>query len=120
MKGGPAGPKAETWKQNDAEHWPNWMKARRTWLRDASRDNSVFEEGTLTVKGDERWKVGMYCRITRGALVWECYIVGVTHTFAPFREYTTRLTFIRGTGFQQRSLLERNPSWAEGKRGPLS
>lgn len=118
IKGAPTGPKKETWKQNDAEHWPQWMKARRTWLRDASRDNSVFEEGSIIVKGDERWKAGMYARITRGALVWECYIVGVQNTFAPFREYTTRLTFIRGTGFWQRTLLERNPAWSEGKKGP--
>ena len=86
-------------------------------MRDSQRDNAVFEQGSITVKGDERWKAGTYARITRGSLVWECYIVAVQNTFSAYREFTTRLNFIRGTGFWQRTLLEQNPSWREGKRG---
>ena len=113
----PVSAKKTAWEANSLS-FQDWWAARLRWMRDANRDNVVLENGSMTVKGDENIRVGKYVAITRGQIEWEAYAVGVTHTFAPFQKYTTKIDFIRGTSFWARTLLERNPAWGEGKKGP--
>lgn len=112
----PVSARKEAWKANSTS-FQDWWAQRLRWMRDANRDNVVFENGGLTTKGDENIKIGKYVKVTRGQIEWEAYAVGVTHTFAPYQRYTTKIDFIRGTSFWSRTLLERNPAWSEGKSG---
>ena len=100
--------------------WPDWAKDRRKALVEMNCDNVVLENGTLTVKGNERIRAGKYLRLTRGDMVAEYYAQSVTHRFAPYQQYTTTVQFIRGTGFIERTRLTDSPYLHEGKQGVYS
>jgi len=58
---------------------------------------------------NERVKAGMFVEIRRGSgddLAAEIYAHQVTHTFTPFRDFTTSVAYDRGTGFVER--IQRN------------
>lgn len=79
-----------------------WIDRRREVLAKMNRDNVIFEQGTLRLRGNEAIKAGMYLRILRGAadeVASECYVSSVVHDFLPFGTFTTTVTFERGTGF---------------------
>lgn len=98
-----------------------WYQARARQLKLMNRDNSVFEEGTALVRGDESLVPGKYLRLTRGELVSESYIVSVAHTFTPMGAgWTSTLSLERGTGFLVRNQFVGSPMWAEGRKGPYS
>lgn len=83
-----------------------WIDGRRAVLAKMNRDNVIFEQGTLRLRGNEAIKAGMYLRVLRGAadeVVSECYISSVVHDFLPFGTFTTTVTFERGTGFIARA-----------------
>lgn len=83
-----------------------WIDRRREVLAKMNRDNVVFEQGSLRLRGNEAIKAGMYLRILRGAadsIVSECYVSSVTHDFLPFGSFTTTVSFERGTGFITRA-----------------
>lgn len=105
------------YKADRTQHYPDWILRRTQWCRDANRDNVCLEDGSLEIKGNEHVRVGRYLHITRGQLEWECYATEVTHTFAPYRAYTTSIEFIRGTCFWNRILAESSPVYLEGHRG---
>ncbi len=97
--------------------WPDWAKNRRKALVEMNCDNVVLEDGTLVLKGNERIRAGKYLRIKRGDITAEYYAQSVTHRFAPYRQYTTTVQFIRGTGFIERIRLTDSPYLHEGKQG---
>ena len=83
-----------------------WIDRRREVLAKMNRDNVLFEQGTLRLRGNEAIKAGVYLRILRGptdAVESECYATSVTHDFLPFGSFTTTVTFERGTGFIARA-----------------
>jgi hypothetical protein len=97
-----------------------WMQARGRQLMNLNRDNSVFVEGGAVVKGWEWLTPGKYLRITRGDIVAEYYIEGVTHNFAPLSTWTTQLRLIRGTEFKVRLASSGSPYVQEGFGGPYT
>jgi hypothetical protein len=92
-----------------------WNVQRMQELRAMNRDNSVWENGSAVVMGDENIKPGKYTPLTRGALTSSYYVTQVQHVFLPFRTWTTELTLERGTGFLVRNTYVGSPYWAEGR-----
>lgn len=86
---------------------------RRRQLALMNADNVVLEDGSMIIKGNENVKCGMYISITRGKMINQYYVVGVTHSFVPFQSFTTTVDFIRGTGFVGRNRLETAPHLLE-------
>lgn len=72
-------------------------------LKLTNQDNVVFETGSMVIAGNEKVKVGTNVRIQRGHATSLYYAQSVTHTFQPFKSFTTAVNFIRGTGFVNRS-----------------
>lgn len=89
-----------------------WARERRKLLADMNMDASVFESGTLRLRGNHNIKAGMYLQIFRGPnqfIMGECYAYTVTHEFNPFRGYITVVLFDRGTFFITRTRNGDNP-----------
>lgn len=80
----------------------NWITARRTALAASNKDNVVFETGTMRIAGNENVKAGSYLMVTHGNMTSAYYVVAVRHHFVPFGQYSTMVTFERGTGFIDR------------------
>ena len=80
-----------------------YMAIKRGRLAQANVDNALLESGTMVLKGNEKIKVGSYIFVLRGEFHAMYYVESVTHTFNPFRSFTTTVQFIRGTGFIARS-----------------
>lgn len=95
----------------------DWVQMRRLQLQALNQDNSVFEEGTLTCRGNEGIRPGMDLMIKRGGLEFDCYVQRVTQRFVPFRQFTTTVGFDRGTGFRSRSRLASSPYIGEIGKG---
>jgi len=95
-----------------------WMHHRRKVLGLMNRDNVVFENGTMELKGNERARVGKYLLLKRGAITSRHYVTGVTHEYAVLSHFKTSLSYIRGTGFYERAKAEDSPWLSEGRRGP--
>ncbi len=94
-----------------------WTKERRKAIVEMNCDNVLLEEGSMTVKGNERIRAGKYISLLRGTFGAEYYAETVTHKFAPYRQYTTIVQFVRGTGFIERARLTTSPWLKEGKQG---
>ncbi|WP_293372290.1 hypothetical protein [Nevskia sp.] len=94
-----------------------WMTRRRMTLADLNRDNAVFESGSLSIKGNERIRPGNFFDLTRGDLRARYYAHAVSHSFQPFRSFTTTVQVERGTGFYERTRLQSGPAFAENPRG---
>lgn len=95
-----------------------WFEARSDLLRLANRDNSVLEEGTAVVQGNEDLVIGKYIEITRGSLKSTLYCERVAHTISPLKGWLTDLVLIRGDGLYQRQRYAGSPAAAEGRGGP--
>jgi hypothetical protein len=107
-------------RQTAAADITQWNIARATQLKLMNHDNSVYEEGTALVQGNENLVIGKYLHLTRGALVADYYIERVAHSFSPMKTWTTNLAMVRGTGFLNRIKYTGSPSAAEGRYGPYS
>lgn len=97
-----------------------WLDQRRRVLVESSRDNVVFENGAMTLRGNERLKPGSYLRMQRGSLTSEYYVPQVDHIYMPFRSFTTTVQVERGTGFiarAQRGRGKQSPYLAETNAG---
>ncbi|WP_298624795.1 hypothetical protein [uncultured Zoogloea sp.] len=86
-----------------------WIDDRRAQLMAQNKDNAVFEDGSITLRGQCTLRPGMYLRIFHGGpglclkpFVWECYVVAVQHRMVPFQGFVTVATFKRGTSFAAR------------------
>jgi hypothetical protein len=83
----------------------NWMHTRRKLLTEMNRDNSILESGSLLVRGNVQIKAGCYLALyNKGNYLAEVYAHTVSHEFKPFTEFTTRVDFVRGTGFFEQLL----------------
>lgn len=83
----------------------DWITKRRMQLMGQNKDNVMLETGSVTVRGNEKIKPGVYIKLTRGTIVSECYAVTVDHEFVPFSHFKTTFSFERGTGFAERTKL---------------
>ena len=117
LKIGPNGMPKEDYKDQFFDKLPNWTLGRRKGLVECNCDNVLLEEGSMIVKGNERIRAGKYISLLRGNFGAEYYAQTVTHRFAPYRQYTTTVQFIRGTGFIERVRLDTSPWLQEGKQG---
>lgn len=86
----------------EAANSVEWLEQRRLTLMAQNKDNVVFERGSIRLKGREDIKAGKYLNINRNGFKWECYAVNVSHDFMPFGNFTTTVSFERGTNFIQR------------------
>ena len=93
-----------------------WVKDRRDWAKKAHEDIHKFERGTLTMKGYPHPRVGDYFRLARGDIVWDGYIVGITHQYNSFHQYLTTLEYIRGNQWKKRQEITQ-PWDKERKQG---
>lgn len=80
----------------------NWIKNRRTILVEQNKDNVLLERGSITIKGNEKIRMGNYVKIRRGSFTALYYVVQVDHQFSPFNRFITVLQVDRGTGFIER------------------
>jgi hypothetical protein len=94
-----------------------WWNNRVSELRALNQDNSVWEDGSMTIQGSETIKPGQYLKLTRGSLVTTAYMTQVDHMYVPFQSWTVGVQFIRGDGFIVRDKFTGNPFWAEGRNG---
>jgi hypothetical protein len=94
----------------------DYMTQKRETLIALNKDNVVFEDGSLMLRGHEQVRAGRYVRLHRGKFVADYYLPSVTHQYIPFQRYVTNAEFIRGTGFLVRSKMT-NPYLQEGKGG---
>lgn len=97
-----------------------WMNTRRAQLREANRDNVMFETGSMTIKGNEAVRAGTYLRLQHGNMVSDYYVMQVMHDYIPFGAYTTTIVFERGTGFADRVVKgdrSASPYWSEQAEG---
>lgn len=99
--------------------YEQWYITRRDQLKMLMRDNSVWEEGTATIKGDFKYKPGMFVRINRGPLEYEFYCSAVTHTFTPMRDWKISLNLVRGNCFKVRQKFDA-PFFEEGRDSPYT
>jgi hypothetical protein len=94
----------------------DWMNKRRQQLRAMNQDNVVLENGSMTIKGNENVRAGVYVHLQHGNMDSFYYAVSVTHNYVPFGGYTTTVQFERGTGFidrVQKGSGPASPYWAE-------
>ncbi|HFD88180.1 MAG TPA: hypothetical protein ENJ35_10975 [Gammaproteobacteria bacterium] len=89
-------------QQSFIDQHNDWLGSRRDDLKGMRKDASVLESGSMTLRGNERIKPGVYIDIDRGAVKAEYYAQNVTHTFEVLGAYITEVEFIRGTGFIKR------------------
>lgn len=94
----------------------DWLHDRRRRLIALNKDNVVFEDGTMVLRGKESIRAGRYVKLTRHKLVAWYYAFAVIHQYQPYQRYTTTVQFVRGTGFLERS-RSNSPYTDEGKQG---
>lgn len=93
----------ETQVRTETENFTEYNKEKIRKLKLANQDNVVFENGSIVMQGNERVKIGMNVRIQRGKSINLYYAQRVSHSYLPFRTFTTTVGYIRGTGFINRS-----------------
>ena len=77
-----------------------WLAARSERLALLNRDASVFESGSLRLKGNEAIRAGMRLRVRHtGPILVTYYIVAVAHEFIPGAGFFTTVQVERGNGF---------------------
>lgn len=97
-----------------------WFSQRSQLLEKQNRDNAVWEEGTISLQGNENLRAGQYMKFTRGQMRSEHYAVGVAHQIFPMRGWTSSISLVRGTGFLVRNQSTQPAMWLEGRPGPYS
>jgi hypothetical protein len=90
-----------------------WLEDRRVKLAASNKDNVVFEEGSMEIRGNEKVKPGMELLVRRGTAVSRYYVTAVNHSFMPFAHFKTSITVERGTGFIDRAQNGNSPYLAE-------
>ncbi|MDR2875417.1 MAG: hypothetical protein LBV44_05755 [Methylobacillus sp.] len=79
-----------------------WIGSRRKFMVEQNKDNVLFEQGMMRVRGDDKLKAGRYIRLHRGSFTAEYYLVAVEHEYLPFGGFFSTLHVERGTGFIER------------------
>lgn len=103
-----------------SNHLVNWHVLRSNQLRDMNRDNTLWEDGDLTMAGYEDAKCGQEVLVRRGGFTWRAYVTGVSHTIRALADWTTTLTLVRGTAFIERVRRKEGAMLQEVGRGPYS
>lgn len=93
-------------RTKDQSSLTGWITYRRESLISQNKDNVVFEQGSIRLKGNDAIRAGKYLQFENGNMNSLYYCVSVTHTYAPFQSYTTDVNFERGTGFIDRARQE--------------
>lgn len=96
-----------------------WVQERREWLKLAGTEIHLFERGSLTMKGYPHMRVGDYFRLQRGDIVWEAYIINISHQYLAYHQYFTTLEYIRGNQWVRRKEIQ-NPWDKERKQAALT
>lgn len=103
---------------NNTKAITSWLDKRRKTLSDTNKDNVVFEEGTIQVKGNEQLKAGRQLIMTRAeAVPVTGYITRVEHTFQPLYGFTSTLTVERMTTFIERAKAQTSQYRPEMRMG---
>jgi len=90
--------------EQEATYLTAYLRRQIKYLQESNVDNSVFESGTIRCAGRPEYKVGHYFDITwASGLKASGYVTAVSHTFEPYKGYTTSLQYTRGTGFINRT-----------------
>lgn len=89
----------ESKRIQDLSFFSGWLGEKLKQLIAQNKDNVVFEEGTIALKGNEKIKMGYELGVTEGATTWGAYVTSVSHEFVPFRSFTTHLSIERATSF---------------------
>lgn len=97
-----------------------WHEKRAQMLRAMNRDNVMWEDGTLTMAGDEEARCGREVIVRRGGSSWEAYVPSVSHTIRAMADWTTTLSFVRGTSFNNRIQSGGSVMLQEVGRGPYT
>jgi hypothetical protein len=87
----------------------NWINERRRILVEQNKDNVLFEEGGMRLRGNEALRAGQVMRLVRGRMEADYYIDAVSHDFRPFASYVTSVVVSRGRGFIERVQREGGP-----------
>jgi len=78
-----------------------WISDRRRILSEQNKDNSVFEHGSIRLRGNTDIKAGVQITLTRGKAVTATYYVSeVTHEFSALKSFITTATLERGTSYK--------------------
>lgn len=94
-----------------------WLVERRRILALQNRDNTVFENGMIRMRGNEEIRAGMYLDLQRGGIQSSYYVVNVHHEFVPFQSFKTLVQVERGTGWIARSNRGDSPYLSEMTAG---
>lgn len=94
-----------------------WAKLRRKWLIAANRDNVMWDSGDLTVRGNEKLRIGVHYILTRGQFRARHYVTEIGHHFAPYSGFTSSVKFIRSDNFYQRTKGKLSSFLLEGRKG---
>jgi hypothetical protein len=89
----------ESGRQQDLSFFSGWLGDKLAQLIAQNKDNVVFEEGSLSLKGNEKIKIGNELLVTEGAMNWQGYVESVSHEYMPFRSFTTHVSLERATSF---------------------
>ena len=85
----------------------NFLAEKRHLLAEMNKDAVVFEQGQISMKGNEKLKAGTFLKITRGMgkiEIMECYAHTIAHEFTPLTGlFRTVAQFDRGTGWVVRA-----------------
>ena len=95
-----------------------WYQKRLRQLRAINEDNVVFEEGSMSMRGNEAIRPGVYIRLKRGSRSSRFYVTAVSHQFTPYHSFKTTLQLTRGESYIDRLNENGSPFIAEGKAGP--
>jgi hypothetical protein len=80
-----------------------WIGDRRKLLVAQNKDNVVWEQGSMRIRGREDIRAGVYVQVKRGTMYSKYYVVQVDHEFVPFSGFFTTLHVERGNGFAERA-----------------
>lgn len=99
------------------QNFDDWLRQKREWMVAANKDNVLRDEGTLVVRGSEKFKIGRYYLLDRGTFLTDHYLTRVSHTYVPYREYVTHLNFIRANNYILRQGSAPSAFLREGRKG---
>lgn len=116
----PGAQQPEAIKKTNDTTAEEFTKARAKSLFEMTKDNVLFTNGTMRLRGNVDVKAGIYLNVRRGQHHYVVYVQHVRHVFAPFGAFVTDIQFIRGTDYYERKKMSQSPYLAEGRRGVYS
>jgi hypothetical protein len=88
---------------DNQDSFVGWIQGRTTVLQAINKDNVVYENGEMRLRGNEKIKAGSYIQVDYGNGLQSLYYAhSVTHVFEPFGNFFTEVEYDRGTNFVDR------------------